>query len=281
MKDSLMLRPRQIASSPLNVRGLVSGYEKGPDIVRKVSLTIRPGSFVAILGANGCGKTTLLKTLLGLLPARSGSVECGGTDILSLDEKKRALHLAYIPQAHRPPFPYKVSDVVRMGRTPYLGRMGIEKQEDLAVAHACLEQVHMECFAEHPYTKLSGGQKQLVLIARALAQQASFLIMDEPTTSLDYGNQFRVLNQIRKLCAYGMGILMVTHDPAHCFHAADEVMLMEKGEIIEDASPAEVMTSDRLSGLYDLAVHVQGISLPHHGEQHVCIPLNSEKQSSE
>lgn len=275
MSINLTLKPKHVVTHNLKMDRLVSGYGKGPDVVKEVCFELRPSTFTCILGANGCGKTTLLKTILGLLPARRGEVRCGDVDLLKLAEPQRALYLAYIPQAHRPPFPFTVSDVVRMGRTPHLNQLSRETPQDREVTQACLEQVGITNLAEVPYTRLSGGQQQLVIIARALAQQAAFLIMDEPTSSLDYGNQYRVLDQIIRLCDLGLGVLMVTHDPSHCFHAADQVLIMQNGRLQAAAPAPQVMTTSQLSELYHLDVSVQEVALPGNKTAHVCIPLTT------
>lgn len=256
----------------LIVENIVSGYGKGPDIVQEISLELERRSFTCILGANGCGKTTLLKTILGLIPARSGSVSCGDVDILRLNEPDRAKYIAYIPQAHSAPFPFTVEDVVRMGRTPHLGQLSIERKEDKEIANICMEQVGITHLAKLPYTQLSGGQKQLVIIARALAQESNFLIMDEPCSNLDYRNQYHVLAQIRELCeTMGLGVLMVTHDPSHCFYAAHKVLLMEKGKVLIKGEPKKVMTKESLERLYRLPIIVA--PLIEEGEENmVCIP---------
>lgn len=256
----------------LIVENIVSGYGKGADIVKEVSLELERGSFACILGANGCGKTTLLKTILGLIPARKGLVSCGGVNILGLKEPERAKYIAYIPQAHSSPFPFTVEDVVRMGRTPHLGQLSMEKKEDIEIANTCMEQVGILHLAKIPYTQLSGGQQQLVIIARALAQESSFLVMDEPCSNLDYKNQYHVLGQIKELCVtMGLGVLMVTHDPSHCFFAAHRVLLMEKGRVLVKGEPKKVMTKDNLERLYGLPVIVA--PLMEEGEENmVCIP---------
>lgn len=270
--DYRILQPPMISTAPLSVSGLTTGYEKGPDIVHDVSFDLEPGRFACILGENGCGKTTLLKAILALLPARHGSVTIEKTNLLTLNEKQRARHLAYIPQAHRTPFPFTVGDVIRMGRTAYFRRFSRETEEDRAIANACMRQMQIEHLADWPYTKLSGGQQQLVLIARALAQQASFLIMDEPTSHLDYGNQYRVLEKVNELRQYGIGVLMVTHDPAHCFYASDQVMLMVNGRIVATAAPEEVITSQSMSELYRFPISVKRFQLECRAHRYACVP---------
>lgn len=275
-----ILIPPQISQAPLRISGLTTGYDKGPDIVKDISFDLEPGRFMCILGENGCGKTTLLKAILALLPARHGSVTIGKTNLHTLNETQRAKHLAYIPQAHRTPFPFTVGDVIGMGRTAYLQRFSRETEEDRAIANACMRQMQIEHLADWPYTKLSGGQQQLVLIARALAQQASFLIMDEPTSHLDYGNQYRVLEKVNELRQYGIGVLMVTHDPAHCFYSSDHVMLMIDGKIVAKASPEEVITSRSMSELYRFPISVKRFQLECKVHRYACIPGTSESQES-
>ncbi|HHW94249.1 MAG TPA: ABC transporter ATP-binding protein [Clostridiaceae bacterium] len=275
-----ILRPPLISQVPLRVSGLTTGYEKGPDIVHEVSFELKPGRFMCILGENGCGKTTLLKAILALLPARHGSVKIGKTDLHMLHETQRAKYLAYIPQAHRTPFPFTVGDVIRMGRTAYHQRFSRETAEDRAIADACMRQMQIEHLAEWPYTKLSGGQQQLVLIARALAQQASFLIMDEPTSHLDYGNQYRVLEKVNELRQYGIGVLMVTHDPSHCFYASDHVMLMIDGKIVATASPEDAITSQSMSELYHFPIAVKRFQLECKAHRYACIPGTSNSREN-
>lgn len=254
------------------VNNIVAGYGNGPDIVIDVSFQLKRGEFVSILGRNGCGKTTLLKSVLGLLPVRKGEVNCNNKELLRLNEEDRAKEVAYVPQAHRPPFPFLVEDVVRMGRTPHLSRLSMEKAEDVEIAYECMVQVGIESLAKRPYTHLSGGQQQLVIIARALAQRANFIIMDEPTSSLDYGNQYRVLAQIRKLCdEINIGALMVTHDPAHCFYAADRVMLMDGGKILKSGRSEDVIDSNVLSELYDFPITVDNAVIDGNLEM-ICVP---------
>lgn len=199
----------------LEVRDVHGGYHK-TEIVHGVSFTVEHGEFVCIIGANGCGKTTTLKTVLGLMKPTAGEVLIDGKSTHDMDEPELARHFAYIPQAHTPPFPFNVADVVLMGRTPYVNRLA-------------MKQMSIEHLADRPYTALSGGQQQLVLIARALTQEPDLLVMDEPTASLDFGNQQLVLSRMKSLSQAGMGVVMVTHDPDHALFCADKVIVMEKG----------------------------------------------------
>ena len=213
----------------LEVRGLRAGYGD-KEIVHGVSFDVARGEFVCIIGANGCGKSTLLKNLLGLVKPFGGTVSINGKDLSSMDERERARHFAYIPQAHTPPFPFKVSDVVILGRTPYLtGIASNVTRKDQVIAYEAMQRLSIEHLADRVYTELSGGQQQLVLIARALAQQPDLLVMDEPTASLDFGNQQLVLSCVHGLSRQGMAVLMVTHDPDHALFCSDRVIMMEAG----------------------------------------------------
>ncbi|MBQ6586051.1 MAG: ABC transporter ATP-binding protein [Coriobacteriales bacterium] len=256
----------------LEVKDLRAGYYK-KEVVHGVSFTVERGEFVCIIGSNGCGKTTILKNLLGLIKPFGGQVTLDGKDALTMNDRERAQHFAYIPQAHTPPFPFTVADVVIMGRTPYVNRMATVSEKDKTIAFRALRQLSIDHLADHVYTKLSGGQQQLVLIARALAQQPDLLVMDEPTASLDFGNQQLVLSQMKKLTQQGMSVLMVTHDPDHALFCADKVLVMENGRLIATGTPAEVITKENLERIYDSKVCIRDIVTDEGEQVRVAIPL--------
>ena len=239
----------------MEVNNLHVGYGK-KEIVHGVSFGADEGEFVCVIGANGCGKTTMLKSVLGLLKPFGGSVTVGGVDTMSMHEKERAKRFAYIPQAHTPPFPFSVADVIILGRTPYINTLAVVSERDKMIAFEAIELLGIEDIADQNYTELSGGQQQLVLIARALAQQPSVLVMDEPTASLDYGNQQMVLRQMKKLTRGGTTVIMVTHDPNHAFVCATRVLAMQAGNLIADGAPEEIMTSELLRKIYDTELSV-------------------------
>ena len=162
----------------LEVRDLCAGYDK-VEIVHGMSFSADAGEFVCLIGANGCGKTTTLKCMLGLLEPFSGQVLVNGADTTAMSEKQRARHFAYIPQAHTPPFPFSVADVVILGRTSYINALSRVSDEDRCIAFGAMQLLGIEDLADRVYTALSGGQQQLVLIARALAQQPDVLVMHE------------------------------------------------------------------------------------------------------
>lgn len=264
----------------LRVENLSVGYE-GREIVHDVSFDIEPGTFTCILGPNGCGKTTLMKSMLHLLPAWNGRVTCDGMLLSASNAADRARKLAYIPQAHRPPFPFRVEEVVLLGRISHMGPLSRIAASDRAAAQAAMEQVGIEHLADTTYTTLSGGQRQLVIIARALAQQTPYLFMDEPTSNLDFGNQYRVLETVARLAREGLTIVAVNHDPAHAFYCADRVMVMQDGRFIADGPPGPAMSEQRLSDLYRLGVEVHNVRLRDDSLTPVAVPVQPSTSDSE
>lgn len=241
----------------IGARGLAIGH--GRTIVgRDLSLVVNPGEIVCLLGPNGCGKTTLFRTLLGLIPALSGSVTLDGRPLAELSRAQIARALAYVPQAHVPPFPYQVDEVVLMGRTARMRPLAAPSAADRAAACAALARLGIGDLAGADYSRLSGGQRQMVMIARALAQEAPVLVMDEPTASLDFGNQARVLARIADLArAGGHAVVLSTHDPDQAFALNARVILMHEGAIQAEGSPDHVLTPERLSLVYGVKVAVE------------------------
>jgi iron complex transport system ATP-binding protein len=197
-----------------------------------------------------------------------------GKDAAALSNKQRAQHFAYIPQLHIPPFPFKVADVVLLGRTPHLASTaaGVSNRDKIA-AYKAMCQLSIENLATREYTELSGGQQQLVLIARALAQEPDILVMDEPTASLDFGNQQLVLTRMHVLSRAGMAVLMVTHDPDHALFCADRVIVMEEGKIIEEGSPLDTITSETMQRIYGTRVYMADVAVDGGRTVRTCVPL--------
>lgn len=246
----------------LSAHDLAFGYPGHP-VGAGANIAIGAGEVLALLGPNGSGKTTLFKTLLGLLPARAGEVRLAGVPITSLSRRRIAHRLAYVPQAHAPPFAFSVLDVVLMGRTARLAPFAPPAAADHAAARAALAALGIADLAAADYTRISGGQRQLALIARALAQQADVLVMDEPTASLDFGNQARVLGHIARLRSSGLAIVLSTHDPDHALAVATRVALLEAGRIVADGPPEAVVTSASLSRIYGVPVNVERLASGH------------------
>ncbi len=228
---------------------IVFGYTR-QSILHGVSFKVVQGEVLSLLGPNGCGKTSLLKILLGLLRPLSGSVTIDGIPVGVMSPKELARRVAYVPQLHRIAFSYRVIDVVLMGRLAHSGLFGRTTTEDEQIAEAALARLDISHLAGAAYSEISGGERQLTLIARALTQEAKTLILDEPLNGLDYGNQIRVLEQISSLAADGFTFVKTTHFPDHALWMASRVVLLNNGRIIADGVPHEVMNGRTLSNLY-------------------------------
>ncbi len=226
----------------------------GRSVLHGVTLKIRSGEVVSLLGANGSGKTTLLRLLLGLSRPRSGLVALNGKPLAHYPRRELARYLAYVPQTHVTPFPYTVREIAVLGRLPYTGLVRSATRRDHHVAMEMLERLGIADLADRPYTEISGGERQLALIARALAQGARILIMDEPVSGLDYGNQLRFLALLRGLAAHGYAILKATHHPEHTLLASTRVALLCDGAIVLDGPPAEVVTPSTIKRIYHVEV---------------------------
>ena len=251
----------------IETRDLAIGYP-GHDVGSGIALAAGPGEILCLLGPNGSGKTTLFKTLLGLIPALGGEVLLAGRPLDRLGRGEIATRAAYVPQAHAAPFAYPVLEVVLMGRTARLGLFSQPGEADRAAARDALARLRIGNLAESDYTRLSGGQRQLVLIARALAQETPVLVMDEPTASLDFGNQALVLGEIAGLAADGLTVILSTHDPDHAFAVGTGVALLHEGRVRAKGAPADALTAEALSAVYGVEVRVELLA----DGSTVCVP---------
>jgi iron complex transport system ATP-binding protein len=241
----------------LEARDLAFGY-RGHPVGSGVNLALEPGRVLCLIGPNGSGKTTLMKTLLGLLPAQGGDIRLDGRAIDDWSARERAARLAYVPQAAETFFDFILVEMVEMGRTSHRGLFARPSRRDGELARQALETLGISALADRPIHRVSGGERQLALIARALATEAAALVLDEPTANLDFGNQMRVLAEIKRLRDRGMAILLCSHDPGHALEVADEVLLIQKGRTLARGTPAEMITDDNLSRLYGIEVHYHG-----------------------
>jgi iron complex transport system ATP-binding protein len=234
---------------------LTIGY---PDRVVGTGLNVKleKGEVLALLGPNGGGKTTLLKTLLGLLRPKAGEVRLGGAALSSRTLRQRAREIAYVPQTHIATFAFSVETVVLMGRAAHGDLFARPTSRDRMVATAALDRLGIAQLAQRPYTMISGGERQLVLLARALAQEPHFIVLDEPTANLDFGNQGRVMREIRALAASGLGVLFTTHDPNHALRAADRACLLRDGQLIAEGPVKQILTREQLEALYGAPVQM-------------------------
>jgi iron complex transport system ATP-binding protein len=251
----------------LEARDLAIGY-RGHLVGRDIALTLTPGEILCLLGPNGAGKTTLFRTLLGLQPPLGGAVLIDGMPLADLKPAEIARRLAYVPQAHVTEFSFTVLDVVLMGRTARLRAFASPGAHDERIAREKLETLGIGELATHDYTRISGGQRQLALIARALAQEAPILVLDEPTASLDFGNQALVLARIRDLATQEFGIVLSTHGPDHALMVATRVAIIAEGGLRAIGPPDEVITAKMLSAIYRTDVVVEETP----SGRRVCVP---------
>ncbi|WBO22820.1 ABC transporter ATP-binding protein [Sphingomonas abietis] len=222
----------------------------GRPVLRDVSLALEPGEMVALLGANGSGKTTLLRLLLGLLKPDAGRVLLDGEPIASLSRRQIATRIAYVPQSHQPTFPFTVAEMVAMGRAPATG-WDRRRTADTITGEA-IERVGIAHLADRLYTALSGGERQSVLIARALAQGARTLVMDEPTAALDLGQRERLMTLLQQLSADGFAVLATTHDPDQALRRFGRAIALHEGHVIADGPSRTVIDRALLSRCYDI-----------------------------
>lgn len=231
------------------------GYRIGErQILEDISLTLNPGDNIALLGANGAGKSTLLRILLGLLVPACGQVRLLGQPLKTLNRRTIARHLAYVPQSHTPGFPFSVFHIVAQGRLPDTGLMRAPSRTDTDYVEQALAELGIAHLAARSYTELSGGERQLVLIARALVQRAQVIVMDEPTTGLDYGHQLRLLALLERLAERGLSILSSTHRPEQALASANRVWVVHQGRLIADGKPREVIDRHLMQRLYQIDV---------------------------
>ncbi|MDR1884687.1 MAG: ABC transporter ATP-binding protein [Synergistaceae bacterium] len=249
-------------------------YKKNSPILRDISFELEYGQVLCLLGPNGTGKTTLLRCILGLNKTSSGSVSIGDIDVSSLPERKKAAHMAYVSQSSKVSFPYEVRDVVMMGRVASFSPGGSAAPRDVKIVNDVMERLEIGGLARRRFQELSGGEQQMVLIARSLAQQARIIIMDEPTANLDFSNQTRILRVIRTLSDDGFAILMTSHYPDHAFLACTKVALMRDGRIVNHGAPDKIVTTQNLTQLYGIPIRVTSTDVIVNGSAiKVCVPI--------
>lgn len=251
----------------VEIRDLSAGYGKR-EILRGVSLSMRPGTVTTLLGSNGCGKSTLLKTMLGTADIFGGDILLDGESVRQMSATALAQKMAYLPQSKNTP-DITVRTLVLHGRFPYLSYPRRYRWEDYAFADAALRQMGIEDLAEERLQVLSGGQRQKVYIAMALAQQAGLIMMDEPTTYLDIGQQFRFGRLARELAQQGKTVLLVLHDLPLALQISDALAVLEDGKIGFAGAPAGIMDSDVLQRVFGVRLAVR----EEEGQrQYFCIP---------
>lgn len=255
----------------LNVKGLTNGYA-ADNVFTDISFSVKTGEILCLLGPNGVGKTTLFKTILGNLKPREGDIFLNDQDITRWSRRKTARHIGYVPQHHNPSFPFTVFDVVLMGRTPYLKNFTVPSQKDRDIAHSAIESLDIGYLANKNYTNISGGERQLVLIARALTQEPELLIMDEPTANLDFGNQIKILKRIESLAKEGKGVIISTHIPDHALRYATKVALMKENRLFDFGFPHQLLNEETLKEIYGIDIKVIDTNVIDDKYVKVCVP---------
>lgn len=250
-------------------------YNGTANIFEDINFSIKEGDIFCILGSNGTGKSTLIKCIANLLKLKEGNIILNDRNICRLKKVDVAKEMGYIPQMHNSTFPFSVLDVVLMGRSPHLSLLSSPSEKDYKIAEDSIKKLGISHLAKKPYTEISGGERQLVLFARILAQQPSVLILDEPTSHLDFGNQIRVLEVIDQMAKNGLSILMTSHFPDHAFLVSNKVAIMKKGSLIDVGVPNDVITSESMKKIYGVDVEVTYMG----GDinRKVCIPITKNK----
>lgn len=249
------------------------GYGK-KNILSDININIKKGEITCILGRNGAGKTTLFKTILGLIPPLQGTITFNGKPIQMFSQKELAKEISYVPQAHGTPFPFSVKDVVTMGQFAHTsGLFGMPDKQNKEIAIECIHTLGIKDLGNRSFSELSGGEKQMVLIARAMAQQPKFIAMDEPTSNLDIGNQIKVMKIALQLKEKGYGLIINTHSPEHVMNYADKVVLLKDGKIKAEGDPAKIMNSALVSEIYNTRVELLVAQKSCGGTAKVCVAV--------
>ena len=260
----------------LKLTNVDCGYPGYDPVLRGVDFTVESGEICCLLGPNGVGKTTLFKTILGLVRPLSGMLEMNGEDMTRWGARTLAQNVGYVAQFHTPPFPYKVKDVVLLGRVSNTGYFGNPSELDYALAEAAMADMGITHLRDTVYTDISGGERQLVMIARALAQEPQLLVMDEPTSNLDYGNMVRVMSKIRSLKDKGFGVIMTTHSPDQAFMCESTVCLLQRSAPLIFGYAQEVITQENMRSAYGVDVKVIEFFDTHNRLVRMCSPLLDE-----
>lgn len=246
-------------------------YTGKKDVFRGISFDVDRGDVFCVLGPNGSGKSTLLRCLCNILKTSSGRISIDGKPLSAMSYKDIACRVGYIPQMHHPTFPYKVKEVVLMGRSPHMGMTRTPGSVDRKIAMDALETLHIENLAERPYTEISGGEMQLVMLARVLTQQPDILLMDEPTSHLDVGNQIRIIRTVIDLSKKGMSIVMTSHFPDHALLSQFNVGIMKDGRLTDVGPADQVISEESMKRTYGADIRI--VYVGGDVSRKVCVPI--------
>ena len=239
----------------MSVQGLSFAYGEH-EVLHNISFSVDYGEFLSVLGPNGVGKSTLFRCMLGLLAPSAGGAYVDGRAVADMSARQLAYAIAYIPQSHSPVFNFSVFDMVLMGTTAQTGSFASPGKRQRSLANKALRRLGIEHLSDRGYANLSCGERQLVLIARAIAQQAKVLVMDEPSASLDFGNRLRVMRTVRDLTQDGYAVIQSTHDPEQAYMYSDRILALHGGRVAAFGTPKETLNADLVSALYGVDVEV-------------------------
>lgn len=256
-------------SALIEACGVSFGYAENRTVLNEVDLQVAPGELVTLLGPNGAGKSTLLNCLAAVVRPQVGRVLLEGRDVAALAPRDVARVVAYVPQSSSPAYGYRVRDYVVMGRAPHKTTFQRPTAADYALVDEALERLGIARFANRPYTQLSGGERQLVNVCRAVVQQPRVILFDEPTSALDYGNQLKVLAMVKELSEQGYAVVMTTHSPDHPALLGGRVAVLDRQGRLRCGTVDEIMTEPTLCELYGARLRV--LTIPELGRS-VCLP---------
>ena len=245
-----------MTSAALEVQNLTFGYRRSQAVLHGITFAVPPGSITAVLGPNGAGKSSLLYVILGLLHPWAGEIRFFGKPAAAYSRRALSRTVGLVPQREHVPFAFRVEEYVLLGRSPHLGLLAQPDQADLAAVNAALARLGIAHLREREVASLSGGEHQLVLIARALVQEATIVLMDEPSAHLDLGNKHHILTLMQRLAAEGHTLILSTHDPHIAALVADRVLMLRHGEVLFFGTPQEALTAERLTALYGTPLRV-------------------------
>lgn len=257
----------------ITVEKVSFSYRDAP-VLQSVSFAAEYGQLLSVLGPNGAGKSTLFRCMLALLTPSEGSIQINGVNIASMTPRQLSQKIAYIPQSYNPVFNFTVFDMVLMGTAARMGRFSMPGRAQKKLAEQALELLDIAGLKERGYQSISGGQRQLVLIARAIAQQASILLMDEPTASLDFGNRTRVMETVRRLAQSGYAVIQSTHDPEQAYFYSDKILALRQGRLLAWDTPQKTVRSELISALYGVKTQVSSLR---DDSVRVCIPADRKR----
>lgn len=256
----------------LSIKDAAVGYDDNP-VQRHISFSVESGKVCCVLGPNGCGKSTLVKTILGMLPLLGGAITIDGEDVTSWSPARLAKSVAYVAQSHDRPFPFTVREAVMMGRMGHMGmRQSKPSREDWNIVENAMREMGIWQLRDDPYLDISGGEFAMTMFARALAQQPELLILDEPTAALDYGNAVRVISKVRKLAKEGFAVLMVTHNPDHAFMCGADVALFTRHKPVKFGGAYDIITRANIQEAY--GINVKLVEFTHDNQElmRTCAP---------